>query len=200
MTHRRHRLALGCAMALAACAAAPISPALAHLLAEAPEDSTARLWIEGDHLVGAAVGLGPGSLPAAVRTTIDAVAPRGEMRFQGREWGPRGTGYRIDKYYAAEVIPGGAHEHTRSALVAPNGDVLERSHSVPLAKAPGSVLAAALQVGPHVEEVRIVSGPLREEYWECTVRDRIGRTFVATIGLDGRLLRTVRRVPARIDV
>ena len=170
-------------------------PDLASLLAEAPEDSPARLWLDGDQVVGAAIALGPGALPQEVRTAIDATAPRGDLVFQGREWGRRGAGFRIDKHYFLAEF-----EHTRSALIATDGTVLERSHSVPLPEVPQDVLAAAMSVGPKVVEARIVSGPRREEYWECTVNDRLGRTLVATIALDGRLLRTVRRVNARLDV
>jgi hypothetical protein len=130
-----------------------------------------------------------------VRTAIDAVAPRGDLVFQGSEWGRRGSGYRIEKHYT-----NGSAQHSRSALIATDGTVLERSHSVPLPEVPQDVLAAAMSVAPNVVEARIVSGPRREEYWECTVHDRIGRTHVATIALDGRLLRTVRRVTARLDV
>jgi hypothetical protein len=180
----------------AACSAGPpVPPDLSRLLAETPEDSPARLWLDGDRVVGVAFALGPGVLPPEVRTAIDAVAPRGDLVFQGSEWGRRGSGYRIEKHYA-----NGAVEHTRSALIATDGTVLERSHSVPLPEVPQDVLGAAMSVGPHVVEARIVSGPHREEYWECTVNDRIGHTHVATISLDGRLLRTVRRVQARVHV
>jgi len=194
MPHGRRGLALACAL-LAACSAAhPVPPAFADLLAEAPEDQPARLWLQGDQLVGAAVAVGPGAVPPDVRTAIPAVV-RGELLFQGREWGRRGSGFRIDKRYTI-----GAVEHRCSALIARDGTVLERSHTVPLPEVPQEVLAAALSVGPQVDEARMVSGPLREEYWECTVRDRIGHTHIATIGLDGRLRGTVRRVQARIDV
>jgi hypothetical protein len=172
-----------------------VPPAFASLLAEAPEDHPARLWFQGDQLVGAAVAVGPGALPPPVRTTIDAVAPRGELTFQGREWSRRGSGFRIDKHYTIGTV-----EHSRSALIARDGTVLERSHTVPLPEVPHDVLAAAMSVGTDVVEARIVSGTLHEEYWECTVHDRIGHTHVATIGLDGRLRGTVRRVQARIDV
>ena len=65
------------------------------LMREAPEDQPARLVLAGDRIAAVAVALGPGSLPAAVRATVDAVAPRGDVVFRGREWSERGDGYRI---------------------------------------------------------------------------------------------------------
>ncbi len=192
--HRAHlHRALTALLALGACqTAAPVPVELAAMLAEAPTGEPVRLWIHGNEIVRAAVPSGPGALPAEVRTTIDAVAPRGEMLFQGQEWGPRGHGFRIEKRYREE-----ASEHVRSALIAFDGRVLERAHSVPIADVPQRVLATAMQVAPLVEEARIVSGPEREEYWSCTVRNRIGRLFLVEIGLDGRRLRAQRQVEVR---
>ncbi|MCA8974883.1 MAG: hypothetical protein KDC98_09175 [Planctomycetes bacterium] len=181
---------------LAGCSTtAPVPDGLARLMTEAPEDTPARLLLTGNSLTGAAVASGPGSLPRAVRTAIDAVAPHGETTFQGREWGSRGEGFRIEKRYRQ-----GAEERLASALIADDGRVLERAHSVPLGEVPQPILGAALGVGPEIERAMIVSGPEREEYWQCTVGDRIGRTFVARITLDGVLLQVRRRVTARIDV
>lgn len=192
MRRRLPRIALGCLFGLAACATRNGVPkGFAALLADSPETSPARLWLDGDTIVGAAVALGPGALPAAVRLSLDAVAPRGELVFQGREWGPRGEGFRIDKHYRID-----GEEHDRSALIAADGTVLERSHSVPVPKAPQDVLAAAMQFGTQIVEVHIVSGPEHEEYWHCVVQDRLGHTFVATVDLDARLLGGVRRVQA----
>lgn len=182
-------------LALAACAAARVPTDLAALMADAPVDAPTRLWLDGDRITAAAVAVGPGVLPPEVRVTADAVAPRGELVFQGREWSGRGEGFRIEKRYQ-DV---GA-EHMRSVLIGADGNVLERAHTVPIAKVPQHVLVAALRVGPDVVEARIVSGPTQEEYWTCVCRNRIGRTFAADIDLDGRLLRSRRRVDARVEL
>ncbi len=196
MLLRRSRPALLCLSALAACGATSRLPAdLAAIAAESPVDSPARLRLVGDRIAAATIALGPGALPPAVRTSLDAVAPGGELLFQGREWGSRGRGFRIEKRYR-----GSGDEHVRSVLIGEDGRVLERAHSVPLAQVPPNVLAAALRTGPHVDEARIVSGPEREEYWSCTVRTRIGRTFVVDVDLDGRTLRATRRVDAHLDL
>jgi hypothetical protein len=190
------RLVLGCTLALAACATdVGIPPDFPALLAESPEPAPARLWLAEGRVVAAAVALGTGALPPAVRQTLEAVAPRGEVTFQGREWGPRGDGFRIEKLYRID----GA-DHTRSALIAADGTVLERTHSVPLDKTPQAILATAMQEAQRIDDVQIVSGREREECWRLLASDRLGRTLVLTIGLDGRRIGSLRRVAARLDV
>lgn len=196
MLRRCMRPALGCYLALAACAApGHVPPTLAQFLATAPEQRPARLWVDGNRIVAAAVDLGPGALPAAVRTSLGAIEQRGEVTFEGREWGPRGIGFRIDKQYQSE-----ATLHKLSALIAEDGTTLERCHSWPIAKTPQNVLATAMQIGTQIDEVQIVSGRELEEAWRCLVTDRLGHRYMVTIGLDGTLLQSARRVAAQIDV
>ncbi|MBX3464695.1 MAG: hypothetical protein KF830_16115 [Planctomycetes bacterium] len=183
------------ALAGSACSTSgPPAYDLAALLAEAPAGQPARLWLDGDRIVGAAVAVVPGTLPAAARRMADAVAPQGELLFAGREWGPRGDGYRIDKRYRTED-----REHDRSVLVTPDGRVLERDHTVPIVDVPQHALAGALTIGTAIEEARIVAGPEREEHWAIVVRDRAGRVFVVAVALDGRVLHARRRLAARLD-
>jgi hypothetical protein len=181
--------------ALAACAGAGSTRTqLAQLLAEAPSDVPPRFLLAGDRLVGAAVPLGPGSLPPAVRTTFDAIAPGGKTTFVGREFGERGDGYRVEKRYE-----NGPVSQARGVLCTAAGDVLERWHSVPIGDVPQHILAAALRETPLIDEARIVSGPQREEYWSFEARDRGGRQFVVRVTLDGRALGRTRRLTASID-
>lgn len=190
------RLLFASLLACAACSTAgPVPVSLAALLAEAPAGAPARLWLDGNRIVGAAVPVGPGELPADARRTAEAVQPRGELVFQGREWGPRGFGYRIDKHYAGEPGP----EHSRSLLVTEDGRVLERSHSVPIPDVPQHVLATAMQVGNHVDEAHIVSGAEHEEHWSVQVHDRAGRLWAVEVTLDGRLVQSRRSMAARIE-
>ena len=180
--------------AVAACRGGPaVPPRLAEELGQAPPYTEARLWLAGDRVVGATAPLGPGTLPPAVRTTLLAVAPDGETTFTGREWGPRGEGFRIDKAYAEPT-------HRRSVLIAADGAVLERAHTVPIGDVPADVLAVGAGIAPRLEEAWIVSGPEREEHWTLVMRERAGETIVVQVGLDGVRLRVQRRVAARIDV
>jgi hypothetical protein len=196
MRRRRSPLPLVLVAALGGCAGTRADRAqLAALLQDAPDDVPARLWVDGERLVGAAAPLGPGMLPPDVRMVFDAIAPGGRTLFVGREWGARGDGYRLDKEY-----PDLAGAPRRSVLAAPDGTVLERWHTVPLPDVPQHVLAAALRVGPFVEQARIVSGREREELWVLVVRDRTRRTFVVRVALDGVLLGRARELPARLGV
>lgn len=177
----------------AACAAPRLPPGFAEAAEAAPSEVPVRVWIEGDRLVGAAVPVGPGGLPAAVRHAVDAIAPGGEQLFAGREWGPWGEGFRIEKRY---VEPG--QESFRSLLLTADGQVLERSHSVPLAQIPNEILLAAMSIGRDLLRCEIVSGPAAEQFWRATLRDRIGRDRMAIVSLDGRIESTARVLPARI--
>ncbi|MCR9246158.1 MAG: hypothetical protein NXI31_14100 [bacterium] len=193
---RRPVFACLTALLAAACSSPPqLPPRALTLLAEAPEDHPARLTFSGGHVIATAIALGPGTLSPTVKATIDAVAPGGEEVFRGREWSARGQGFRIEKRYEDAGT-----EHIRTALIADDGRVLERAHSVAIAEVPKEVLIGAMQAGSTVELALIVSGSEREEYWQCEVSDRLGRTFDVRVGLDGTVLEVRRRVRARVNV
>lgn len=181
---------------LASCRAVIGPPVdLGRHLAAAPADASCRLALDRGRLVAATVPIGQDSVPPAVRTAFAAVCGGGAVTFRGREWGPRGEGYRCETSHDSPA-PG----HVRSALVDADGRVLERAHSVPLADVPPRVGAAAREVGATIERALIVAGERREECWRCRVRDGAGRTFVVTIGLDGVRTAVTQLVAARVDV
>jgi hypothetical protein len=190
---RRRPTALLAALAAAACAHPGLPTGFARAAAEAPEGTPARLILEGDAVVGAAVALGPTALPAAVRLAAEAIAPGGDAEFTGREWGPRGDGYRIEKRYDE-----GQQHAFRSLLVRADGVVLERSHSVGVAKAPAAIVGTAMRIGREVLRCEIVSGSASEEGWRVLVRDGAGRSHVVELDLDGRLLSRRRLVQAQL--
>ncbi len=196
---RHAPFALVLALAVPGCMTACSAPGetrlrLRQLLAEAPNDSPPRILLDGDRIDAVAVPLGPGSLPPAVRTTFDAIAPGGTTRFVGRESSRRGDGYRVEKAYEASGTAS-----ARSVLCTASGEVLERWHTVPIADVPQTAATAALRVAPVIDEARIVSGPTSEELWSFTLHDRIGWTFVVEVALDGRLLRRTRQLAARVE-
>jgi hypothetical protein len=175
------------------CATPSVPHEFAAELATAPGDTSPRLLLAGNKIVVATTPLfSAHELPRPVAQMAMAIAPDGERTFVGREWGPRGEGYRIDCRYTDPP-------HVRSMLLTAGGQVLERSHTVPIAEVPQPVLAAALQTGPLVDAAAIVSGPEREEYWLVQVRDRSNKRFVVQIGLDGRERARHRRFSAQLD-
>ncbi len=165
------------------------------LAAEAPEDMGLRLWFDGSTLVAAATGIGPHRLPAPVRATIDGVAPAGELLFVGRECGPFGDGFRVDKRYRD-----GSEESFRSALIAADGSVLERRHSVPLAQVPAAVLTTAMRVGRDVRRCEIRSDSAHEVGWNAIVVDGAGHTYELELGLDAALLARHRLVRSSASI
>lgn len=187
---RRH--ALTCLLAAAGCSTAGTPADITAELAESPGDGVPRLWLAGDRIMAVAAPLQHRDLPRPVALMADAIAPGGSRTFVGREWGPRGTGYRIDCTFTDPP-------HVRSMLLTPAGEVLERSHTVPLAEVPERVLATALRIAPLVDSAAIVSGPEREEHWTIVMRDRSGRRFSARIALDGREIDHHRRFDAQLD-
>ena len=182
------------ALALVACVGSGLPPGFAEAAATAPQDLPARIYLRGDAIDGAAAGIGPGGLPPAVRSTMDAVAPGGETLFLGREWGPHGEAFRIEKRYVE-----GQGESFRSALVADDGGVLERSHTLPTVKVPAVVLGAAMPYGRDIRRCEIVSDATTERFWRIRCVDGGGRTFVATVTLDGGLLHARRLVAAELQ-
>jgi hypothetical protein len=177
-------------IALAGCTASSSS---AHLLMDAEPNQAVRLAVIGDRIISTAVPVDLRTVPALARTTVDAIAPDGVLEFCGREVGPRGEGFRLEKRYE-QPFP-----HLRSVLVDELGRVMERSHTRPIGKVPQDVLGAALQVGTLVESAAIVSGPVHEEFWRVVTHDRRGRTFVVTVDLDGNVLSQLRRNQSRVD-
>ena len=177
-------------IALAGCSA---TPAKAELLAKAEPNQITRLTLNGDRVVSLAVPIDFRSLPALARTTCNAITPAGRLLFCGREQGPRGDGYRVEYSYAEPV------EHQRSLLVDADGAVLERSHTLPLAKVPQHVLAAVLTKNTLIESAEIVSGPVREEFWRIVAKDRRGHVFLVLVGLEGNELSRFRRNQSRVD-
>ncbi len=181
------------ALAFGGCVASGAVPStLSADLAEAPPEAEARLWLAGDRVVAVAIPLGPGWMTPPVRTTLQAVAPDGVTTFTAREHGPRGSGFRVEKHYQDPL-------HDRSVLIADDGAVLERAHTVAIPDVAQDVLAAALRVGPKVTAAWIVSGPVAEEYWDLVVQDRDGQSIALRISLDGRELARSRRGRARVD-
>lgn len=180
-------------IALGACRSGGLPPGFAEAAATAPEDTPARLWLRGDRVVGAAAGIGPGAVPQAAKAAMDAVAAGGELTFLGREWGQRGESFRVEKRYA----DGGA-ETFRSALVTAEGEVVERSHTVPISKVPPVVLGAAMRFGRDLRRCDIVSDALAEREWRIHCVDGGGRRFLVVVDLEGSLIAANRVVEATL--
>jgi hypothetical protein len=177
-------------LALAGCAA-PLG--WTEILSQAESNQTARMTLSGGKIASIASPVDYYSLPTQAKTASEAIQPGGKVTFCALERGSRGQGYRVEKNYQKPFA------HKRSLLVKADGEVLERSHTLPLSRVPQHVLASALTVGQSIQTAEIVSGPISEEYWHLVVHDRRGRVFLAKIDLQGNLLATARRNQTRVD-
>lgn len=195
MRRPRSSLLLATVALLGACAGPERAPALATWLRDAPEGQTTQLWLVDARIARAVVPLGPGEVPRAARERVEQAAPGGSVTFQGREWGPFGTGFRIDKRYD-ESQPA----LLRSALVSAEGMLLDFGQTAPLTQVPRAVLDAALSFGREVRACWLFAEPGREPRWECSVQDGLGRVLVVTIDTNGRVRSTSREVGARLRV
>jgi hypothetical protein len=170
-------------------------------LRHAPSPTRKLAWTwEQAQVVGAHgdqlwVGINTALPNTLVRATIEAVTPGGEVVFLGREWGRSGDGFRVEKRYVD-----GTSESFRSALIDEQGEILERSHTLPPTKVPPAVLGAAMKLGRDIRRCEIVSDAVAEREWRIRCVDGGGRTFVTTVSLDGRLLHAQRLVAAELQV
>lgn len=152
-----------------------------------------RMTVSGDRVVSIVSPLEFGAIPSAARQACEAEAPGGVLLFCGVERGARGPSYRVEKQYA-EPWP-----HERALLITDRGVVLEQGRTLPIARAPKHVLAAALRCGSYVERVEIVSSATGDEYWLAQVKDRRGQAYCAKITLDGTLDTVLHRTLCRVD-
>lgn len=176
---------------LTACAgAAGLPPGFAENLAEAPEGRPVRFRSRGDALVAVAVPAVEHVLPPGLRRVVAGLVPGGRTVWFGREWGPLGHGFRLEKRYG----DGGSDGDFRTVLVTPDGTVLERTHSLAIGNAPQDVLRAAMTGGRmQVERVEVVQRGEGEEGYRVRTRNALGRTFVVAVDLRARV-RSVQRV------
>ena len=92
--------------------------------------------------------------------------PGGETLFAGREWGANVDGYRFDKRFG---------NLRRSVLVDADGNVLERSHEIPVGDAPPLGSNAASVYGS-IRRVEVLHGRRgAAELFRFTVRDSTGK-------------------------
>lgn len=193
----RPRLLGPCVLAcwLSSCAAPPALPVgFADAAFEAPEDLPLRLLFDADTLVASAVPIGPGALPPAVRTLVEAIEPGGTTVYAAREWSRRGAGFRVEKRYSE-----GPDQQYRSALITSDGAVLERSHTVPVGQVPRRILLAVMtDARRDVLRAEVVSDAASEVGWRITMQDGGARMFVCECSMTGTELAVHRVLHAEV--
>lgn len=162
---------------------------------EAPANEPVRLFVENGEITSLSVPLPRGGVPLEARRVADLVFPGGTIVFEGREWGPLGNGYRIEKYYPDVV------SERRSLLVAAGGEILEQTHSLPVAEAPQDVLlAAAADYRRDLDRIDVVHSGDDREYFRVHATDTMGRGYLVECAPDGGDLRVARILQAEVAV
>lgn len=174
---------------LAGCSTPSAEGAFADALRRAPAGATATVgWRDGE-IALYQISLAEENIPAAARRTADQfIQPEGRSIFRGQEWGPAGSGFRFVKEY--ESPPG-----RRSVLVTRTGEVLDRSHEIPVADCPAAARATAAALG-EIRRVEVVQRGDQEQLRIALTKDKARWSLV--LDLDGNLLRSSRIVDARL--
>jgi hypothetical protein len=168
---------------LAACSGAPstIPDDAVRALARG---GAARVLLDGARVTGVAVAIEPSQLPDTVRRIGEALLPGDSWVLCAREWSAAGVGFRLEKQLGAGQF--------RTALLDAQGEVLERTHEVPLAQAPRVAHAGVLvrcevvQRAPGEEAFRLTftSDQAPAEIVECSVDGRVVSEARVTRGVE----------------
>ena len=159
----------------------------------ADAEGPVRAVLSGDRVISLVSPTELSALPSAARRACEAALPGGALLFCGEERTPRGQAYRVEKQYA-EPWP-----HERAVVVSEGGEVLERSQTVPVARAPKHILATATRCGSYVERVETIERLSTPPHWLVQVQDRDGQVYAAKILSNGELDAVRRRTMCRVD-
>lgn len=177
-----------------ACSSGPPLPGgFAEALDASPDAMPVRLVTDGDSLSSLAVPTDHRAVPADLRRSLESIAPGGEVTYCARVLGDD-PGWLVEKTYPTGG--GAAEPHSRSVRVRDDGSLVERTHQLPLAEVPRSVLRAALGVGSDVRHARVVQAD--GEWFRLTVDNAFGWRHEVDVSPDGDVLATVRIKPAEV--
>jgi len=182
------------ALAGSACRHAPHRiPDLETLLAIPSDGSPWRLQVQHREIQAVTIGIPRHTVPSALARQAQSLLPDAHQGYSGREWGPQGSGYRLEF-----LRQSGEFEELHSLLLEPSGAVLDYRRSAPLRLVPVAVLGTALTIGPQIEQAQVCTAGTSTHVWHCTVIDAQGRRHISTIAPDGDLVSLHQIVPAEI--
>lgn len=166
-------------LVMGSCAASPFNQTqlLEALDALSPEQNP-RLFLAADQAPYWVIPIAYSDLPTIVSRTARAVQPGGELRFTGKVYGGPEDAYLIETVYA-EI----ADDHLRRMIIASDGRVLLRSHSLPKSDLPEE-LAARIAAKGKLETLEFVAGD-GPSYYRVTILDADGARRVRSYTLAG---------------
>jgi len=181
-------------LAAASCTAPPSSPAaFLATLDELPTGQVPRLYLTAGEPPRWALPMPYDEFPSSVGRTVETVLQDGELRFAGRVYGGPEDAYLVEKLYP--VL--GSH-HLRRALVASDGRVLLRSHTLPIAEAPDPV-AKRISARGELESLEFVEGRA-SSYYRAIILEAGALRRVRAYTPEGSLLRVARLLSVQANV
>lgn len=146
-----------------------------------PPGETPRLFLDASTALRWVIPIEQADLPPTVSRTARAVQQGGELRFVGKVYGGPEDSYLIETAY-----PDIAADHLRRLIVAADGRVILRSHSLPRADLPGQLLAEITSMG-ELETLEFVEGE-GPSYYRATIIETGGARRVKSYSQAGELL------------
>jgi len=154
-------------LATAACSAPRAIPSeIVTALADTPSSGGIRILLEDKKFAQWIIAVEPNSLPAPVQRSAEAVLQGGELSFVGQVHGGPEEAYLLEKRY-----PQLAEQHMRKAIIAADGQVILRSHSIPRRELPREV-GAALQAKGDLETLEFIEAANESYYRAVFLGDR----------------------------
>lgn len=191
----RTLLVIVLALVAAACTNAPHRiPDIGTMLAVPSDGTPWRLQVHEGRIQAVTISIPAHTVPAFLVKQAQALVPDASPHFHGREWGPNGSGYRLE---FRRQTPQGEDAH--SMLLGRSGTMLEYRRSAPLPAVPAKVLSTALAIGPQVEAAQLCTNANSTQTWHCTILDTQGRRHTSLIDPTGRLIAVHKVVQAEIQ-
>ncbi len=169
---------------LASCASPVFWPQFVDTLFDAPRDGVSRLTIRNGQVFAYSAPVRSQDVPEKVKRTMDELREGGQTVYLAREWGPRGTAYRIE-----DLVRVSGRDELRSLLVDDEGHVVGRSYEITPADAPSSMLDHATTMGLGRDRIRktsVVLGSAGDPgHYRMLLEDREGRLRMLECRADG---------------
>jgi hypothetical protein len=182
---------------LAGCASPAFWPEFTNALFDAPGSGVCKITIHNGQLLSYSAAVRPSDVPEKVRRTLDKLGGGGETRYLAREWGPRGTSYRLDK-----LVRRDNRDERRTWLVDDDGAVVGRSYEIALVDVPKTLRQQAAKSGLGEDAIvwaDVVLGTAGDAgHFRILLEDRDGRQKIVECRADGGQVVWYRVIQAEV--
>ena len=181
-------------MAWTACTAAPgLPPDFTTDLARG-EPGAGRIEVRDSRIEAVSAPITEADLPHRVAIAVQAIQPGGATLEVSRVWRGDLEAFSITTRYGE-----GAAAQLRSALLSADGEVIERTHQLPIAEVAAAAhqAVAALGLG-RIVVAEVVQTEPGAEHYRVWLEQADGAKFVAECSLAGEQMRVARRLTAEV--